>query len=68
LSQAVLTSYRREQAGSRAGEECVVISFSHFLPRADANLPEGVPEIRKNVGCKELDMQIHTVTSTEKKK
>ena len=36
----------------------VIITASHFLPRAELQMPFGVPEIAKAVGCKELDLQI----------
>jgi hypothetical protein len=36
----------------------VVITASHFLPRAELQVPIGVPELIKAVGCKELDLQI----------
>ena len=36
----------------------VVITASHFLPRAELQVPIGVPELVKAVGCKELDLQV----------
>jgi hypothetical protein len=35
-----------------------VFTFSHFLPRAELPAPWGVTEMAKNVGCKELDLQV----------
>jgi hypothetical protein len=41
----------------------VVVSASHFLPRAELPYARGVPELAKAVGCKELDAHIGALRS-----
>ena len=42
-------------------DAAIVVSFSHFLPRAELPCSTGVPELRKNVGCKHLDLHIQRI-------
>eukprot|EP00873_Tetraselmis_striata_P021276 jgi/Tetstr1/441540/TSEL_029770.t1 len=46
---------------NRRGAVC--ISMSHFLPRTELPYSKYVPELVKNVGCKELDLQIEMLQS-----
>ncbi|KAK3280851.1 hypothetical protein CYMTET_11335 [Cymbomonas tetramitiformis] len=41
--------------------EETVLTCSHFLPRHELPFPWGVAEMAKNVGCKELDLQVQRV-------
>jgi hypothetical protein len=41
----------------------VVITASHFLPRAELPVARGVPELAKAVGCKELDAHVAALRS-----
>ena len=49
---------------ARLGDLRNVVSFSHFLPRNELFCSGGVPELRKNVGCKAIDLQVQRLLST----
>ena len=50
------------EARAAAKDEAeTVVSCSHFLPRAELPCSTGVPELRKNVGCKHLDLHIQRI-------
>ena len=51
MNQQRVRKYKR-------GPDDKVFTFSHFLPRAELPAPWGVTEMAKNVGCKELDLQV----------
>jgi tetratricopeptide (TPR) repeat protein/predicted phosphodiesterase len=44
--------------------DATVVSCSHFLPRAELPCSTGVPELRKNVGCKHLDLHIQRIRAS----
>uniref|UniRef100_A0A7S0N9U0 Calcineurin-like phosphoesterase domain-containing protein n=1 Tax=Pyramimonas obovata TaxID=1411642 RepID=A0A7S0N9U0_9CHLO len=56
MNEKSINQYRRPNSSND-----IVITASHFLPRTDMPLPPDVPEIAKNIGCKELDVQIQQI-------
>jgi len=59
--QLMLRCNERHVAALQASGATQVISCSHFLPRAELPCSMGVPELRKNVGCKHLDLQVQRI-------
>mmetsp|Transcript_3134 Transcript_3134/g.7692 ORF Transcript_3134/g.7692 Transcript_3134/m.7692 type:complete len:195 (+) Transcript_3134:186-770(+) len=56
-------NHGRVQYPYKKDPDAVVLSLSHFLPRAELPYPWGVAEMAKAVGCKELDLQVQRIGS-----
>ncbi|KAJ9534221.1 hypothetical protein QJQ45_006958 [Haematococcus lacustris] len=60
LSSHAGGSWQEAGAGRR---ECDVITMSHFLPRTELPCNTGMPELRKAMGCLQLEQQVDSVAA-----